>query len=133
MSAGTDIAAEVAAGIIEAATDTGAGKYLCALARLNTGDTTPWGANPDAYDMFEVSAVKMGDVKSFDTGAVREDRQSVLVDPTGPEPKRGDLIALGLPLASADITDKSQWKTILTVTVISPSGIPLLYKCEVEK
>jgi hypothetical protein len=118
---GQAIAAQVRAGLLQALGATGQVSYSSTLRKKS-------GASYTYSDITCVSVNK----KSFDAvNMVQRTNRVLLVDPTGPVPKKGDHVGVGF--ASVNFEDVSQWARIGSVEEINPSGVVLLYRVKLEE
>jgi len=135
MSNGSDIAADVLAGLIEAGEATGQGRLFCTIKRPATGPTeaqTPREAEsiaPGAVTFFQVTAVQeMRRVQDQSGTLTSETMTMLLVDATGTAPIKSDLIAVGVAMADAD-TDTVYYE-VAEVAPLSPGGVPVMYEVQ---
>lgn len=126
---GASIAAEVAAGLAEAGVATGSGRLVATL-RKPSGPTEPWSATPITETDAETTVVQVQ--KKVRDGLAMTERtvKMLLLDPTGPEPAKGDQVAVGV--APADVTGATVWARIAEVETVAPGGVAVLYKAMLE-
>lgn len=131
MSAGADIAAEIAAALAEAGEATGAGPLVCTLRKPATGgpetpwDTTPAGP-PDLHELVAVDEYQqIQDASGTLTG---QQIRKLTVNATGAVPQKADQIAIGV--AKADVTADTRFEEIEVVRPVAPGGVALMYELE---
>lgn len=129
MSNGSDIAAEVLAGLIEAGEATGDGKLNCVLKKVGTGDT-PWDTDADADQLFDVTGVRTKRTERSGSGDVRRLVQVLLIDATGPRPEKGDLVAINI--LKANVTDSTRFTRISNVNTVETGNVALLHKADLD-
>jgi hypothetical protein len=134
MSDGDDIAAEIAAALIEAAEATGDGEYTATLTRpgaeTDADAGTPWGAAatgtappPDTYTVTVLESGTTTRYSRADDGALIPRTVRVLtVAATGEAPQMGDTITL---------TDGEH--KIAKVEPLAPGGTALLFDVEIAQ
>ncbi|MHA3913852.1 hypothetical protein [Halovulum sp. GXIMD14793] len=134
MSNGTDIAAEVAAGLAEAGADTGNGPLISTLEQRTGGPDTPYGAGVATITFAELTGVDF-DVMVRDANGelVNETTRMLTVDATGPVPQKGQRVAVGVPMSNADSNNDAMWSRIMAVKPLAPGGVPLLYELALER
>lgn len=130
MSNGSDIAAEIRAGLIEAAESTGDGQLNFVLSK-GGGLETPWAIAPDAPTLFDFVGVITKVTLKDSAGMVLKTVRVALLDATGEaEPVKGDLIAIGV--VSAGVTVNTEWVRIEKVDVIRPGDVALMHKAQLD-
>lgn len=126
------IAAEIKAGLAEAATATGAGELICVIRRNDPNAET-------AEDPIEAEAITVLEPVYFEITAVQtaksvRDRggeltgvtmRMLLVDATGVVPLKSDTIAINL--RSTDVTDGTVFEVIQNIKTTGPASAPLLH------
>ena len=118
---GPAIAAQVEKALVQAARATGTGTYLSVLRKRN-GDLTYY------YDLKCVMVNK----KSFDAmQMVQRTNKTLLVNPIGVVPKKGDHVGVGFTEATKD--DVTHWARISSVDEVIPAGTVLLYRLKLEE
>lgn len=137
MSAGSDIAAEVLAGLAEAGEATGNGPMICTLRRpAADGPTDPWSGGGSAPSYHEVTAVQTRKHIRDATGTlIGETRTVLLLDATGVVPGKADHVAVNV--RRADVVEKSDepgalpatpFHEIADVDTVAPGGVAVLHK-----
>lgn len=126
---GADIAAEVSAALAEVGTATGNGPRVATL-RKHTGPSLPWtGTAPQNSDA-ETTVVESKKRVVDGPAMVARYVDTLLFDPLGPVPAKGDQVAVGV--LPADVTDATQWRRISEVNSIAPAGTAVLYRAMLE-
>lgn len=128
MSNGTDIAAEVLAGLAEAGEATGNGPMICTLRRpAADGPTDPWGGGGSGPTYHEVTAVQtQKHIRDASGTLIDETRTVLLVDATGVVPGKADYIAVNV--RQADVVEATPFHQIEDVETVSPAGVAVLHK-----
>ena len=137
MSNGTDIAAEVLAGLAEAGKATGNGPMICTLRRpAADGPTDPWGGGGSGPTYHEVTAVQtQKHIRDASGTLIGETRTVLLVDATGVVPGKADYIAVNV--RQADVVEESDepgappatpFHEIADVETVAPGGVAVLHK-----
>lgn len=128
MSAGSDIAAEVLAGLAEAGEATGNGPMICTLRRSAAdGPTDPWGGSGGGPTYHEVSAVQtQKHIRDASGTLVGEAKTVLLVDATGVAPLKSDYVAVNLHIA--DVMSDTRFHEIADVETVAPAGVALMHK-----
>ena len=134
MSNGSEIAAEIAAALREAAEAVGDTDFTCCIRRQNNSPAS--GSNPysdpevaatyDYVDLSGLHSTARVRVELTTGDFVNKVEDTLTLESNGFEPKVGDGIAVGV--AYKDVTPDTKWATVDTVNKISPAGWPLLYK-----
>ena len=135
---GADIAAEVAAALIEAGEAVGTGAYICTIRRA-TSAATPWdtpsSADPTLYPVTAVESMKdirdmsgMKELRDRSGALIGITKRTLTINATGVEPLKSDLIAVGV--APGDVTSETVFEEILAVQHVAPAGVALLYELE---
>lgn len=126
---GSDIAAEVAAALVEAATDTGTGRLVATL-RMRTGPDVPWtGADLAATDA-EITVLQVQRKVRDGLNMTERTVRMLLISTLGAVPAKGDQVAVGI--APTAVTDATVWARLGEVEVLAPGGTALLYKAMME-
>lgn len=131
MSAGADIAAEVAAALAEAGEAIGNGPLICTLRKAGAGGPTkPWDTTPaDDPGLHELVAVdeyqQIRDAAGTLTG---EQIRKLTVNATGAVPEKADRIAIGV--AKADVAADTLFEEIKMVRPVAPGGVALMFELE---
>lgn len=128
MSAGTDIAAEVLAGLAEAGEATGSGPMICTLRRpAADGPTDPWGGGGSGLTYHEVTAVQtQKHIRDASGTLIGETRTVLLVDATGVVPGKADYIAVNV--RQADVVEATRFHEIADVETVAPGGVAVLHR-----
>ncbi|WP_411975935.1 hypothetical protein [Sulfitobacter faviae] len=128
MSNGTDIAAEVLAGLAEAGEATGNGPMICTLRRpAADGPTDPWGGGGSGPTYHEVTAVQtQKHIRDASGTLIGETRTVLLVDATGVVPLKSDYVSVNL--RQADVDSDTRFHEIADVETVAPAGVALMYK-----
>lgn len=128
MSAGTDIAAEVLAGLVEAGEATGNGPMICTLRRpAADGPTDPWGGGGSGPTYHEVTAVQtQKHIRDASGTLVGQTKTVLLVDATGVSPLKSDYVAVNLRIA--DVMSDTRFHEIADVETVAPAGVALMHK-----
>ena len=128
MSNGTDIAAEVLAGLAEAGEATGNGPMICTLRRpAADGPTDPWGGGGSGPTYHEVTAVQtQKHIRDASGTLIGETRTVLLVDATGVVPLKSDYVSVNL--RQADVDSDTRFREIGGVETVAPAGVALMYK-----
>jgi hypothetical protein len=128
---GTQIAAQVAAGLAQAGQATGAGKLSATLRKIASGPDAGWRPGTDQYSYAETTVVQVQ--RKVRDGLAMTERtvRMLLIDPAGPVPAKGDWVAVGvLPAA---VTNDTAWARIAEVETVAPGGVPVLFKAMLEE
>lgn len=128
MSNGTDIAAEVLAGLEEAGEATGNGPMICILRRpAAEGPTDPWGGGGSGPAYHEVTAVQtQKHIRDASGTLVGQTKTALLVDATGVSPLKSDYVAVNLRIA--DVMSGTRFHEIADVETVAPAGVALMHK-----
>lgn len=130
MTAGTSIAAEVAAGLAEAGTATGSGPLVSTLRKRVTDTVGPWAAAASSTD-YPVTVVQISKKVRDGLGLTDRRVKMLLIAATGEAPTKGDQVAIGvLPAA---VTGSTEWARIGEVETLAPGGAALMYKATLEE
>lgn len=133
MSVGGDIANEVSAALQEAAAATGDVKYTAVIAEQATLPNTPWDAGSGTFSAFEANVINVMRKRVDEAGTlIMENTNEYLVDATNGTPKKGGRFLIGA-IGSVDLTQAGTWPRIMSVDPLSPAGVDILYRIEVEK
>ena len=126
---GAAIAAEVAAALVEAATDTGTGRLVATL-RKRSGPDVPWTGAELATNDTEITVLQVQ--RKIRDGANMTERtvKMLLISALGAVPAKGDQVAVGI--APASVTDSTAWTRLGEVETLAPGGTSLLYKAMLE-
>ena len=132
---GAEIAADVAAALIEAGEAVGTGAYICTIRRASAEldePTNPWDEPADpvnAPQLFPVTAIeRMQDVRDMSGMLVGIQKRTLTIDATGVAPTKADKIAVGV--APDDVVEGTKFEEIISVMYLSPGGTVLLYRLE---
>lgn len=126
---GAAIAAEVAAALVEAATDTGTGRLVATL-RKRSGPDVPWtGAGLGTTDA-EITVLQVQRKVRDGLNMTEKTVKMLLISATGAVPAKGDQVAVGI--APAAVTDSTPWTRLGEVEMLAPGGASLLYKAMLE-
>jgi hypothetical protein len=131
VSAGTDIAAEIAAALVEAGEATGDGALVCTLEQKTGGTEDPRTGPVATVTLSELVAVDFP-VKIRDQAGmlVGHTVRTLTVNATGATPRKNDRVAVGV---APDVADEdSDWHRITEVRPLAPTGVALLYELEIE-
>lgn len=128
MSNGTDIAAEVLAGLAEAGEATGNGPMICTLRRpAADGPTDPWGGGGSGPTYHEVTAVQtQKHIRDASGTLIGETRTVLLVDATSVVPGKADYIAVNL--RQADVDSDTRFHEVADVETDAPGGVAVMHK-----
>ncbi|MFG6535785.1 hypothetical protein [Sulfitobacter sp. CS16] len=128
MSAGTDIAAEVLAGLVEAGEVTGNGPMICTLRRpAPDGPADPWGGGGSGPTYHEATAVQtQKHIRDASGTLVGQTKTVLLVDATGVSPLKSDYVAVNLRIA--DVMSDTRFHEIADVETVAPAGVALMHK-----
>ena len=130
MSNGSDIAAEIKAGLIEAAESTGDGQLNFVVSK-GGGLETPWSILQNPSNLFDFVGVITKTMLKDNAGMVLKTVRVALLDATGEaEPVKGDLIAVGV--ISTGVTTDTKWVRIEKVDVIKPGDVALMHKAQLD-
>ena len=137
MTAGSKIAARVAAGIAKVGTRTGTGTLICALEKPASGGgepTTPWDVETDplgAATMYDLVVVD-GHFRVRDASGtlIGQTVRTLTISATGAAPAKNDRIAVGV--AKADVDADTIWHEIAEVRPLQPGGVVLLYEADLK-
>lgn len=121
---GAAIAAEVAAGLIEAATATGTGKLIATLRKRTAG-------TPDTLAYSEITVVQVQRRVRDGLAMTERTERMLLISATGTAPAKGDHVAIGI--APAAVTSGTLWARIGEVETLAPGGVALLFKAMMEE
>lgn len=126
---GASIAAEVAAALVEAATDTGTGRLVATL-RKRTGPGVPWtGAGLTPTDT-EITVLQVQRKVRDGLNMTERTVKMLLIGTLGPVPAKGDQVAVGVDPAA--VTDATAWLRLGEIETLAPGGSSLLYKAMLE-
>lgn len=135
MTAGTDIAARIKAGLERAGTRTGSGPLISTLRKAaadpsETVRETPWDNAAASYTYHDLTSLDDRRQVRDKGGLIGETRRTLMVDATGAVPTKADRVAVGV--ASAAIDADTEWIEILEVRPISPGGTVLFYEMDLK-
>ena len=132
MSAGTDIAAEVAAALAEAGEAVGSGPYISTIRRASAEPDepqTPWDepASPvNPPTLFAVTGIKDETTSRYMDGTlIGELRRVLTIGATGVRPLPSDKVAVGV--APADVAGDTLFEEIIEIETLEPTDTPFLY------
>lgn len=138
MGNGSEIAAEIAAALREAAEAVGDTDFTCCIRRQSNTPASSTNPYSSAEVEPEYEYVDLGGLRS--TARVRVELPSgdfvnkledtLTLESSGFEPRIGDEIAVGV--SHKNVTPETQWSTIETLDKISPAGWDLLYKATLK-
>lgn len=132
MSAGTDIADEVHAALIEAAVATGNGEYIGTLRKTSGGPDTPWAAGSATETDSDITILDFNERQRDQSGTlIGETMRTLYVTAKGATPEKGDQIAVGI--AMADVLVDTVFHEIGEVRPLSPGGVDLMFECDLKK
>lgn len=130
---GLDIQAEIAAALIEAGEAVGTGAYTCTIRRESAEPDepqTPWDEPADPANppqLFPVTAVQdMREVRDMSGMLVGQAQRRLMIDATGVQPLKSDVIAVGV--AMEDVDAGTVFEEIVEVRPLSPAGVPVMYE-----
>lgn len=132
MTNGTDIAAEIAAALIEGATATGSGEYFATLEK--PGSKTGPAYNPTIGDptYHRLTVLEDWQQQGDQSGTVvGQALHKLMVAATGPVPEKDDRIALGVLPQNA--SGGSEWHEIIDVMPTAPGGEALMYEVTLDR
>ena len=133
MSIGAGISNEVDAALLEAAAATGDVQYTAVIAEQAALPNTPWDAGTGTYAAFQANVINVMHKRIDETGQLLlSETNEYLVSATSGIPKKGGRFMIGA-IGSVDLSLAGSWPRIMKVTALSPSGVDLLYRIEVEK
>lgn len=125
--------AEIHAALQEAGEAVGDGPLICTIKRPAAGPSepqTPWDAeDTTAGDptYHEVTAVQGHERIRDASGTLIGETHTVLtISAMGVEPRKSDLIAVGV--AEADVDADTDWHEVAEVAPLAPGGVALLYE-----
>lgn len=135
MTAGTDIAARIKAGLERAGTRTGSGPLISTLRKAaadpsETVRETPWDNAAASYTYHDLTSLDDRRQVRDKGGLIGETRRTLMVDATGAVPTKADQVAVGV--ASAAVDADTEWIEILEVRPISPGGTVLFYEMDLK-
>jgi len=131
LSAGTDIAAEIAAALAEAGAATGDGGVTCALEVITGLSVDPRVPDASSTTYQPLTGVLSTKQVRDQTGMLTGRTEEILtVNATGAVPAKGQRIAIGVLPGDAD--DASPWRRIMKVDTLAPGNVPLLYELTLE-
>lgn len=119
---GADIAAQVHAGLLQAASATGAGASFISLLRRKVEST---------FEYFEVVCIQTKERKFDATSMVVRTNNKLLVSAQSEQPKKGDHVAVGRK--RTELSEIKNWARIGQVDIIEPAGVPLLYRAMLDE
>lgn len=135
MSAGTDIAAEVAAALAEAGEAVGSGPYISTIRRASSEPDepqTPWDEPADPANeptLYAVTGIEdVRDVRDMTGTMIGVRRRTLTIEATGVAPLKSDTIAVGV--APGDVTAQTVFEEILAVKPLAPGGVALLFEIQ---
>ncbi|MBK9073317.1 MAG: hypothetical protein IPL79_20305 [Myxococcales bacterium] len=132
MTAGTDIAAEIAAALAEAGEATGSGALVCTIKRASGGPVTPWDTGAATAAYFEVTALADEQrLRDINGTLIGQTVRTLMVDATGTVPLKSDVIAVGIRAAAVDAN--TEWAQILEVRTTAPGGVALYHELDLAK
>lgn len=126
---GADIATEIHAALIEAATATGAGRLVATL-RKRGGPDVPWTGTPLTTTDTEITVLQVQRKVRDGLNMTERTVKMLLISATGSVPAKGDQVAVGI--APADVTDATKWTRLGEVETLAPGGTSLMYKAMLE-
>lgn len=129
MTNGTDIAAEIRAGMIEAGEATG-GKRLNCVLKKRVLPATPWVDDSAVETTFDVIGTRTKRIERDGISQVRRLIQMLLIDATGVQPEKGDFVAIGFTSSEVDLS--TPYVRIGEVNTVQPGDTPLLYKVDLD-
>lgn len=133
MSNGSDIAAEIRAGLIEAGEATGDGPNYCVI-RRNDPDATV-ASDPEEAEtiqtiepiQFEAVIVEGANmVKDRDGALTGVVQRTLTIDATSVEPLKSDLIAIGKRISDSPVL--GDFEEVESVKTLRSGGVALMYK-----
>ncbi|WP_406646868.1 hypothetical protein QEZ52_00310 [Aliisedimentitalea scapharcae] len=133
MSAGSEIASEIAAALAEAGEAVGNGPLLCTLRKPGSGGpTSPHDATPEPNPtLHELTAIEDNKHLRDRSGAlIGKTLRTLTVNATGAVPQKGEEIAVGV--ASVDVTVDTRFDLIMEVRPVSPGGVAVMYELDLE-
>lgn len=119
---GAAIAAQVHAGLLQAAAATGNGGAYKSLLRRKCDNT---------FEYFEIICVQTKERKFDATSMVVRTNNKLLVSAQSERPKKGDHVAIGR--TRAELSEVVNWARIGQVDIIQPAGTALLYRAMLEE
>lgn len=132
MSAGEEIAAEVAAALIEAGEATGSGPLYCTLKIPKADTRTPSEVQADgplspAADLHELTGVEGSKEVRDRSGSLEGTVKRVIsLNATGTAPEKNGLIAIGV--RKDDVISSTKFETIESVKPTAPGGVPVMFE-----
>lgn len=130
MSAGSEISAQVKQAFIQAGEATGDGELVCALRKSAGGPNRTWETPETPATPIDVTAVQTMKTERDGAGNVRRVFRRLLIDALGPVVEKGDFIAVGI--ASADVTTETRFERIAESKPLSPTGVTIFYKVDMD-
>jgi hypothetical protein len=127
---GPEIAAEVAAGIAEAAAATGTGRLTAVLRKRVPAATGFVPGVPDTFTDAAVGAVQVSKTVRDGPAMVRRTVRMLIIDALGVVPTKGDQVAVGF--AIGDAVPAQAWERIADVETLEPGGTALMFKATLE-
>ncbi len=139
MSAGSKIAARIAAGLARAGDRTGDGPLICTIAQKSGAQDVPWEDDFTSITYSPLTAVDFPVTQRDRSGLVLAVVRTLTVNATGVVPAKGEKIAVGMTPAAVEAAvdagtmADTAWSRIMQVKPLAPGGVPLLYELELEK
>lgn len=131
MSAGSLIAAEIKAALIEAASATGSGELICALRVTSGAQEVPWQDDFTATAYVDFSGIEYPTVIKDGAGMVVRTDRTLMLDALAGVPKKGSWIAVGT--SRVNVTSATVFDRIREVRPMQPGGEVLFYECFLEQ
>lgn len=127
MSAGSDIAAEINAALIEAAAATGDGTFYAALEVPGSAGGTTANPTPGTPTYATLTCVQVEYAERDAGGGITGRKvRMLMVSATGTTPVKGQRVAVGYD--ADDTIPASAWVTINDVVTTAPGGVAVLHE-----
>lgn len=132
MSNGTDIAAEIKAGLMEAAEATGDGPLWAVIKRAGGTQVNPWDPPGGTPIFFVVTCLDdESRMRAIDGTLIQQVVRVITIEAQpGVVPKESDQVVVGFNNAG-DVPNQ-EWQEIISVLHVAPGGVPLMYELEVK-
>lgn len=115
---------EIKDGLIEAAIATGGAELTCVVKKLSGGPDTPWEAGSETETLLAMSCIITTHKERDNAGLVVRTFRRLMVDALAGEPEKGDTVKIG---------SDPDWIRIMSVDVLEPGGVPLMYEVDLEQ
>lgn len=134
MSAGSEIALEIASGLAEAGEETGDGSLVATFRVTGVGPTSPHDTTPSAVPTYFQLTCLDGTTKVRDASGVLTGQitRTLTVAATGDTPKKSHTVAVGVKVSDV-VEGTTLFSEISEVRTEAPGGVPLLYEVDLVR